>query len=93
MAKALKRKPGAGFHIMRGPKRFQEAIRSYLTRLGRRRDRGVLGGDHHIAGALEAAVDHGVLDVDDFHVAAVLLEHGPDVLFHRRFDLLAELVG
>lgn len=55
IAKALKRKPGAGFHIIRGPKGFQEAIRSYLTRLGRRRDRGVLGGDHHIAGALEAA--------------------------------------
>ncbi len=55
IAQALKRKPGAGFHIVRGPKGFQEKIRTYLTRLGRRRDRGVLAGDHHIASALEAA--------------------------------------
>lgn len=55
MAETLKRKPGAGFHIVRGPRGFQEAIRNYLTRLGRRRDRGVLGGDHHIASSLEAA--------------------------------------
>lgn len=55
MAEALKRKPGAGFHIVRGPRGFQETIRSYLTRLGRRRDRGVLGGDHHIASSLDAA--------------------------------------
>lgn len=55
MAETLKRSPGAGFHIVRGPRGFQEAIRNYLTRLGRRRDRGVLGGDHHIASSLEAA--------------------------------------
>lgn len=55
MAETLKRKPGAGFHIIRGPRGFQEAIRKYLSRLGRRRDRCVLGGDHHIASALEAA--------------------------------------
>ncbi len=55
IAEALKRKAGAGFHIVRGPRGFQEAIRTYLTRLGRRRDCGVLAGDHHIAGALEAA--------------------------------------
>ena len=55
MAKTLKRNPGAGFHIVRGPRGFQEAIRKYLSRLGRRRDRCVLGGDHHIASALEAA--------------------------------------
>jgi len=55
MAEALKRKPGAGFHIVRGPRGFQETIRRYLARLGRRRDRGVLGGNHHIASALEAA--------------------------------------
>lgn len=55
MAEAMGRKPGAGFHIVRGPKGFHDAIRNYLGRLGRRRDRGVLGGDHHIASALEAA--------------------------------------
>ncbi len=55
IAEALKRKAGAGFHIVRGPRGFQEAIRTYLTRLGRRRDCGVLAGDHHIAGALEGA--------------------------------------
>jgi Tfp pilus assembly protein PilZ len=55
IAEALKRKPGAGLHIVRGPRGFQEAIRLYLTRLGRRRDRGVLAGDHQIASALEAA--------------------------------------
>jgi hypothetical protein len=55
MATALRRQPGAGFHVVRGPRGFQEAIRGYLTRLGDRRDRAVFGGDHHIAGALEAA--------------------------------------
>ncbi len=55
IAESLKRKPGAGLHIVRGPKGFQQAIRTYLTRLGRRRDRAVLGSDHHIASSLENA--------------------------------------
>ncbi|MFH2008885.1 MAG: PilZ domain-containing protein [bacterium] len=55
MAEAIGRKPGAGFQISKGPKGFLQALRDYLSKLGRRRDVTVFASDEKIGGVLEGA--------------------------------------
>ncbi len=49
------RNPGAGFSITRSPPGFIEALRTYLLRLGQRRDHVVMVSDESIAQLLEAS--------------------------------------
>lgn len=54
-AAAADRKPGAGLQITSTPKGFQDAMRSYLLRLGRRRDYMALVGLDSLRTMLEEA--------------------------------------
>jgi len=54
-AEKYSRKAGAGFAITNTPPGFDEALRSYLLRLGQRRDHVVLVGEAHLAKLIEAA--------------------------------------
>src|SRR3989339_5011 len=44
-------------------------------------------------GSLETAIDLLVLDLDDFQIAAIALQHRPDDLEYGLLDFLVELVG
>lgn len=55
VAEKYERKAGAGFAITKTPRGFDDALRSYLLRLGQRRDHVVLVGQMHIAVLLEKA--------------------------------------
>lgn len=49
------RRPGAGLRIVEAPDGFDEALRSYLLRLGRRRDHALLVEDLSVGAALDEA--------------------------------------
>jgi hypothetical protein len=55
LAEKFHRKPGVGFAITKSPPGFIDAMRSYLLRLGRRRDHAVLVSDDRYGLLLDAA--------------------------------------
>ena len=54
-AKSMGRSAGAGFEILDRPTGFEEALREYLMRLGKRRDNAVYADSAMIRAALEGA--------------------------------------
>jgi hypothetical protein len=83
-AKAMNRKPGAGLAIVRSSKGFRPALREYLFRLGRRKDRLVLASDPLLRQRLEECG----YSTDDLPLPAEL----PALLLEGEQPVLAVLV-